>query len=105
MTNIIQFPERKEKVLLEKQMTEMQESLSELYESINRIDRGFQHIQNATLELEDNYQELIQLYADIVGPKNVDVKWLEYCTFVSMETGEDGEVKISFIPPDDGEEL
>jgi DNA anti-recombination protein RmuC len=105
MAQIIQFPERKEKVQLEKQMEEMQESLTELYDAIRRIDSGFQAIQNTTLELEDSYQELIQLYADIVGPKNVEVKWLEYCTFVSMIHGEDGEVEISFTPPEDGEDL
>ena len=105
MAHIIQFPERKEKVLLEKQMSEMQESLSELYDAIRRIDRGFQAIQDATMELEDSYQELIQLYADIVGPQNVEVKWLEYCTFVSMVEGADGEVEISFTPPEDGEDL
>jgi len=105
MAQIIQFPERKEKVQLERQMEEMQESLTELYEAIRRIDQGFQAIQQNTLELEDSYQELIQVYADIVGPENVEVKWLEFCTFVSMIQGADGEVEISFTPPEDGEDL
>ena len=83
----------------------MQESLTELYEAIRRIDQGFQAIQQNTLELEDSYQELIQLYAEIVGPENVEVKWLEFCTFVSMIQGADGEVEISFTPPEDGEDL
>ena len=105
MAQIIQFPERKEKVQLEKQMEEMQESLTELYDAIRRIDSGFQAIQNTTLELEDSYQELIQLYADIVGTENVEVKWLEFCTFVSMIQGADGGVEISFTPPENGEDL
>ena len=54
MAQILQFPERKEKVELERQMSETQESLTELYEAIRRIDQGFQAIQKSTLDLEDS---------------------------------------------------
>jgi len=105
MAQILQFPERKEKVELERQMSETQESLTELYEAIRRIDKGFQAIQKSTLDLEDSYQNLIQTYADIVGAENVEVKWLEFCTFVSMIEDEDGKVTVSFTPPEDGEDI
>ena len=105
MSNIIQFPDVREQREIEKQMEATQVVLSELYEALAKIEHGHMSIKDRTLEIEDEYQTLIQMYADIVGVDNVGVKWLEYCGFVSMEKDpETGELVISFVPPEEDEE-
>tara|TARA_B110000305_G_C19456023_1_gene650972 strand:+ start:2314 stop:2658 length:345 start_codon:yes stop_codon:yes gene_type:complete len=104
MSNIIQFPDVREQREIEKQMEATQVVLSELYDALEKIERGHISIKDRTLEIEDEYQTLIQMYADIVGVDNVAVKWLEYCGFVSMEKDpETGKLTISFVPPDEND--
>jgi len=102
MSNVIQFPDVRERNEVEKQMEAHQVVLTELYDALEKIERGFTALKAKTHEVEDEYQELIQMYADIVGADNVGVKWLEYCGFVSMrEDPETGELIISFDKEDE----
>ena len=105
MSNVIQFPDVREQREIEKQMEAHQVVLTELYDALEKIERGFNALKDKTVEVEDEYQTLIQMYSEIVGVDNVGVRWLEYCGFVSMEKDpETGELKISFVPPDEDEE-
>lgn len=102
MAKIYQFPNVKDKVQLETQMTEMQEGMLELYDAIRKVELGLSLLQRQSEDLEDTYQGLVQGYANIVGSQNVATKWLEYCTYVGMERDPTtGEINIYFKPPEE----
>ena len=50
--------------------------------------------------MEDTYQLLLDAYSKEVGPENIGIKWLEYCTFVDFKIEETtGKVTMTFAPP------
>lgn len=101
MGKIIQFPEkRKHQLELEKEINNLAESLKELYDAIRTIELGQNSLQQQAYSMEESYQELIQLYADIIGTENVPADMLEYCIFVGMEKDPiTGKITITFEPP------
>mgnify|MGYP005992896623 CR=1 FL=1 len=102
MAKIYQFPNVRDKVQLESQMTGLQDSMRELYDAIRKVEMGLSMLQRQSEELEDAYQVLIQGYADIIGSENVANEWLEYCTYVGMERDPTtGKVNIYFKPPEE----
>ena len=43
---------------------------------------------------------LLDAYSKEVGPENIGIKWLEYCTFVDFKIEETtGKVTMTFAPP------
>ena len=103
MSNVIQFPDRRRRqVEVEKELSGMQDTLAELYDAMRQVELGQQMLQEQTISVEDCYQELMKLYASIIGGENVTAEWLEYCTYVGMERDPaTGKITISFEPPPD----
>ena len=97
---IIKFPKKPRKLDIEEQMTILQDSLSELYETLDKIAHGHKELSSRCHEMEDTYQQLLQLYSEEVGAENIGIKWLEYCTFVDFKIDEKtGKVTMTFNPP------
>ncbi len=102
MGKILQFPDVRDRAKLETEMSELQDCLTELYDAIRKVESGLVMLQKQSVELEDVYQELIQGYAEIIGSDNIADKWLEFCTYVSMERDPmTGDITISFRPPEE----
>ena len=102
MAKILQFPDVRDKAKLETGMSDLQGSLTEIYDAIRKVELGLGMLQKQSEELEDVYQELIQEYAQIIGSDNIADKWLEFCTYVSMERDpKTGDITISFKPPEE----
>ena len=102
MATILQFPNVRDKAKLEVQMSSMQDGMLEIYDAIRKVELGLDMLNKQSIEMEDSYQDLIQSYAAIIGSDNIADKWLEYCTYVSMERNPDtGEIVISFKPPEE----
>tara|TARA_R100000152_G_C6767743_1_gene193040 strand:- start:248 stop:571 length:324 start_codon:yes stop_codon:yes gene_type:complete len=102
MSNVIQFPDRRRKqVEVEKELSTMQNTLQELYDAMRKVELGQQMLQEQTMSVEDCYQELMKLYASIIGSENITAEWLEYCTYVGIEKDPTtGKITISFEPPE-----
>ena len=73
---IIKFPKKPRKLDIEEQMTILQDSLGELYETLDKIAHGHKELSSRCHEMEDTYQQLLQLYSDEVGAENIGIKWL-----------------------------
>lgn len=102
MGKILQFPDVRDQARLETGMSDLQGSLTEIYDAIRKVELGLGMLQKQSEELEDVYQELIQEYAEIIGSDNIADKWLEFCTYVSMERDPTtGDITISFRPPEE----
>lgn len=104
MGKILQFPDIRDRTKLETEMSGLQDSLTEIYDAIRKVELGLGMLQKQSSEMEDVYQELIQCYAEIIGSENIGDKWLEFCTYVSMERDPmTGDINISFKPPEEEE--
>ena len=97
---IIEFPTKPEKLKIEEQMTILQDSLAELYETLEKISSGHKELSSRCHDMEDTYQQLLQMYADEIGPENIGMKWLEYCTFVDFKLDpHTNKITLTFNPP------
>ena len=97
---IIQFPNKPEKQKIEEQMSVLQDSLSELYGTLEKISAGHKELTKTCHEMEDTYQQLLQLYSAEVGSENMGIKWLEYCTFVDFKLDpKTNKITLTFNPP------
>lgn len=102
MGKILQFPDVRDRAKLETGMSDLQGSLTEIYDAIRKVELGLDMLNKQSIEMEDVYQELIQEYAEIIGSDNIADKWLEFCTYVSMERDpKTGDITISFKPPEE----
>ena len=81
-------------------MTILQDSLSELYETLEKIAHGHKELSSRCHEMEDTYQQLLQLYSEEVGAENIGIQWLEYCTFVDFKLDpQTNKITLTFNPP------
>ena len=97
---IINFPGKPEKLKIEEQMEILQNSLEELYLTLDKISAGHKELSGRCSEMEDTYQQLLQLYSEEVGAENIGMKWLEYCTWVDFQMDEStGKITLTFNPP------
>ena len=97
---IIEFPKKPESTKIEEQMQILQDSLGELYQTLDKIQTGYKDLTERCHEMEDTYQLLLDAYSKEVGPENIGIKWLEYCTFVDFKIEETtGKVTMTFAPP------
>lgn len=97
---IIEFPSKPEKLKIEEQMQILQSSLEELYAALEKIQGGYNELSTQCKAMEDTYQQLLEMYANEIGPENIAMEWLEYCTYVDFKVDpENGKITMTFQPP------